>query len=496
MRNFLYHLLAIAFIIPLINSCNPRLEADQVVTRPNFLFILTDDLGWRDLSSFGSYFYETPNIDRIAAGGTKFTQAYAACPVCSPTRSSIMTGKYPARTDNTDWFGAPQPEEAANHHTGKKPLLPAPYKEYMELDEVTIAEALKEAGYQTFFAGKWHLGPEEKYWPQNQGFDVNKGGWTRGAPNRRDDANGYFSPYGNPELEDGPDGEYLPLRLAEETNKFIEANQDSSFFAYLSLYSVHTPLMTTDELLTKYESKKLQLGLEDKWGKEGEREVRMVQCHPTYGGMVEAMDRAIGMVTSKLDELGLSDNTIIFFMSDNGGLSTSEGHPTANLPLRAGKGWLYEGGIREPMFINWPGVTKAGTHCEIPVTSTDFYPTILEMAGVPLRPEQHLDGVSLARVLQNPVTDSAVHESIFWHYPHYGNQGGSPGSVIRKGDWKLIKFYEEGQPLELYNLKEDISEYNNLADQYPERVQQMEAELDQWLQEVDAKFPSPNPNAG
>lgn len=496
MRNFLYHLLAIAFIIPLINSCNPRLEVDQVATRPNFLFILTDDLGWRDLSSFGSYFYETPNIDRIAAGGTKFTQAYAACPVCSPTRSSIMTGKYPARTDNTDWFGAPQPEEAANHNTGKKPLLPAPYKEYMELDEVTIAEALKEAGYQTFFAGKWHLGPEEKYWPQNQGFDVNKGGWTRGAPNRQNDANGYFSPYGNPELEDGPDGEYLPLRLAEETNKFIEANQDSSFFAYLSLYSVHTPLMTTDELLTKYESKKSQLGLEDKWGKEGEREVRMVQCHPTYGGMVEAMDRAIGMVTSKLDELGLSDNTIIFFMSDNGGLSTSEGHPTANLPLRAGKGWLYEGGIREPMFINWPGVTKAGTHCEIPVTSTDFYPTILEMAGVPLRPEQHLDGVSLARVLQNPVTDSAVHESIFWHYPHYGNQGGSPGSVIRKGDWKLIKFYEEGQPLELYNLREDISEYNNLADQYPERVQQMVAELDQWLQEVDAKFPNPNLNAG
>ena len=490
MNRHLFILTLLLVFTVFFTSCQSS-RSEESQEKPNFLFILTDDLGWRDLSIFGSYFYETPNIDAIAADGMRFTQAYAACPVCSPTRSSIMTGKYPARTDNTDWFGAPQPDNVERHWTRDKPLLPAPYKNYMDLEEKTIAESLKEAGYATFFAGKWHLGPDPEYWPEHQGFDINKGGYSRGAPTRNDNANGYFSPYGNPRLEDGPEGEYLPMRLAEETIRFIEDNQENPFFAYLSFYSVHTPLMTTDELQKKYQSKKDQLGFEDQWGEEGERQVRLVQNHPVYGGMVEAMDDAVGIVSEKLRELKLDDKTIVFFMSDNGGLSTSEGHPTSNLPLRAGKGWLYEGGIREPMFITWPGVTKPGSFSDIPVTSTDFYPTILEMAGMPLNPDQHKDGISLTTVLNG--NNKLDREAIYWHYPHYGNQGGSPGSVIREGNWKLIKWYEEGRPLELYNIKDDISEYHNVAEQYPERVNQMEQKLEDWLKQVDAKMPSPNP---
>jgi len=256
-------------------SCNTQEkneEATETAIQPNFVFILADDLGWTDLGCYGSTFYETPNLDRLAASGMKFTQGYAACPVCSPTRASIMTGKYPARHDYTDWFGAPQPDNVEKHWTRDKPLLPAPYTEYMEPEEKTIAEAMKEAGYHTFFAGKWHLGPTEEYWPENQGFDVNKGGWTRGGPYG---PGKYFVPYGNPRLEDGPEGEYLPHRLAEETSKFIETHQNEPFFAYLSFYSVHTPLMTTDSLEAKYQAKKEKLGLEDQWGTEGERKVRL-----------------------------------------------------------------------------------------------------------------------------------------------------------------------------------------------------------------------------
>mgnify|MGYP006279020779 FL=1 len=345
--------------------------------KPNFLFILADDLGYKDLGCYGSSFHETPNLDELASQGVKFTDAYAACPVSSPTRSSIMTGKHPARTDNTDWFGAPQPNNVEDHWTRNKPLLPAPYKEYMALEEVTLAEALKAGGYNTFFAGKWHLGPTEKYWPTQQGFDVNKGGWRAGGPYG---GNKYFSPYGNPKLEDGPEGEHLPDRLAKETVKFIEDHKNEPFLAYLSFYSVHNPQMAREDLRKKYENKKERLGLEVRWGKEGDRKERLVQCSPVYAGMVEAMDLAVGKVLEKLESAGLDDNTVVIFMSDNGGLSTSEGHPTSNVPLRAGKGWLYEGGIREPMIIKWPGVTNAGTVCEVPVTSTDFYPTMLEMA--------------------------------------------------------------------------------------------------------------------
>lgn len=454
---------------------------------PNFVFILADDLGWTDLGCYGSTFYETSNLDRLAATGMKFTQGYAACPVCSPTRASIMTGKYPASIDNTDWFGAPQPDSVQNHWTRHKPLLPAPYKEYMDLDEKTIAEAMKEAGYHTFFAGKWHLGPNEAYWPEHQGFDVNKGGWSRGGPYG---PGKYFVPYGNPRLEDGPEGEHLPDRLASETNQFIEEHQNEPFFAYLSFYSVHTPLMAREDLEAKYQQKKETLGLEDQWGTEGEREVRLVQSHPVYAGMVEAMDQAVGKVLDKLEELGLAENTIIFFMSDNGGLSTSEGHPTSNLPLRAGKGWLYEGGIREPWIVRWPDVTDPGSTTDVPVVSTDFYPTILEMAGLPLQKEQHTDGISFVPVLKNE--GAFDRGTMYWHYPHYGNQGGSPGSAIREGNWKLIHWYED-ERVELYDLGKDMEEKNNLAASEPAKVQELQEKLDTWLESVNAKMPSPNP---
>lgn len=456
-------------------------------TKPNILFILVDDLGWTDIGAFGSSFYETPNVDALAAKGMKFTNAYAACPVCSPTRASIMSGKYPARLNTTDWFGAPQPTTVGKHWTKNKPLLPAEYLENLPLAETTLAEAFKANGYGTFFAGKWHLGETEEFWPENQGFDVNKGGWTVGSPK-----GGYFAPYDNPRLTSGPDGEHLPDRLARETAAYIAENKDKPFLAYLSFYSVHTPLQAPKELIEKYEAKKKKLGLEDQWGKEGDNKVRLTQCLPVYAAMVESMDKAVGTVLNALKENGLDDNTIVVFMSDNGGLSTAEGHPTTNLPLRAGKGWLYEGGIREPMVIHWPGVTKVGSVSDQVAVSTDFYPTLLAMAGLPALPKQHVDGVSLVPTLKGK---NQKRGPVFWHYPHYGNQGGSPGSAVRYGDWKLIEWFEEGRGLELYDLKNDIGEQKNLADSNPGKRQQLYTLLQNWRMEVGARLPSKNPMA-
>ncbi len=455
--------------------------------RPNFVFFLVDDLGWRDLGCYGSTFYETPNVDQLAASGMRFTNAYAACPVCSPTRASIVTGKYPQRVGVTDYInpaGRNQPQ-AWRRNTR---LLPAPYRDRLALGEVTIAEALKQAGYATFFAGKWHLGPEGFY-PENQGFDINRGGCERGGPYG---GKKYFSPYGNPRLSDGPPGEHLPDRLATETCRFIEANRKGPFLAYFSFYSVHTPLMAREDLKRKYQQKAARLHVDGPiWGQEGSRKVRLVQNHAVYAGMVEAMDLAVGKVLAKLDELNLADNTVVFFMSDNGGLSTSEGHPTSNLPLRAGKGWLYEGGIREPMIIRWPGVTEPGSVCNEPVVSTDFYPTILQIAGLPPRPEQHCDGVSLVPLLRGE--GHLPPRPLFWHYPHYGNQGGAPGGAVRVGPWKLIEWYEDGR-VELFHLDNDLSEQHNLAEEHPEKVRELLALLRTWRKEVGAVMPTENPN--
>ena len=462
---------------PLIQGCAPRREPLNIV------FILVDDLGWTDGGVFGSSFYETPRIDQLAAEGMLFRQAYAACPVCSPTRASILTGKYPARLGTTDYFGAPQPTTDSPYWRSK-PLLPAPYKDYLPLEETTLAESFKAGGYATFFAGKWHLGGKGFY-PEDQGFDVNRGGWERGGPYGGDK---YFSPYGNPRLGDGPDGEHLPARLAEETCRFIDRNRNTSFLAYLSFYSVHTPLMARPDLGEKYRKKAEGLTITGpEWGVEGERKVRLVQNHAVYAGMIEAMDQAVGKVIDCLKRLDLERRTAVVFMSDNGGLSTSEGHPTSNLPLRAGKGWLYEGGIREPLLIRWPGVVKPGEICDDPVISTDFYPTLLEMAGLPPMPRQHLDGRSICSLLNGE--KNLPQRPLFWHYPHYGNQGGSPGGAVRVGDWKLIEFFEDHH-VELYNLREDLSEKNNMAALFPEKTEELRRLLHQWREEVGALMPT------
>jgi len=476
------HWLALTLLIGL--AFQPiTLHAADVKRPTNVVVFLVDDLGQRDLGCYGSTFYETPNLDRLAKDGALFTDAYAACPVCSPTRASLMSGQWPQRTGITDYIGAPLKPEAWKRNTK---LLPAPYTDRLALETPTLAKALKSAGYATFFAGKWHLGPEG-FWPENQGFDVNMGGIDRGGPYG---GKKYFSPYGNPRLPDGPPGEHLPDRLATETAKFIEAHKDGPFFAYFSFYSVHTPLMAREDLQKKYEAKRTKLALSDKWGREGERDVRLVQEHVVYAAMVEAMDQAVGKVLAKLDELGLRDNTLVIFTSDNGGLSTSEGWPTSNLPLRGGKGWMYEGGIREPFLVRWPGVVKAGRVIDTPVCSPDLFPTLLAVSGSIPQAGQTLDGVSLVPLLKG---ESLPERPLYWHYPHYGNQGGAPGAAIRRGDWKLIEWFEDNRT-ELFNLKNDLSEQKDLAAQEPERVKQLHNELQAWQKQVGAKLPTPNPN--
>jgi arylsulfatase A-like enzyme len=291
-------------------------------------------------------------------------------------------------------------------------------------------------------------------------------------------------------LSDGPQGEHLPDRLASETAKFIETQKDKPFFAYFSFYSVHTPLMARGDLRKKYEEKRARLGLTEKWGREEPRDVRLSQDHAVYAAMVEAMDLAVGKVLAKLDELGLRENTIVIFTSDNGGLSTSEGWPTSNLPLRGGKGWMYEGGIREPLLVRWPAVVKAGSIVKTPVSSPDFFPTLLEATGAKPAPGQTLDGVSLLPVLKG---GSLPERALFWHYPHYGNQGGAPSAAVRRGDYKLIEWFED-ERVELFDVTRDIGEQTDLAAREPERVARLRDELHAWRKNVGAKLPTPNPS--
>ena len=463
------------------NSAKPAYAADAASKRsPNIVCFVVDDLGYMDISPNNpDCFYETPHLQRLAETGMRFTSGYAACPVCSPTRASLISGKYPQRIGITDYIGAAQPDKW-NRPTK---LLPAPYRERLPHEETTFAEVLKKSGYATFFAGKWHLGPEG-FWPEYQGFDINMGGIDRGGPYG---GNKYFSPYGNPRLADGPPGEHLPDRLATETVRFMEQNRQGPFLAYFCFYSVHTPLMSREDLRQKYEVKAKSLKHDGPaWGRERERQVRLKQDHAVYAGMVEAMDQAVGKVLDALDRLGLADNTVVIFTSDNGGLSTSEGHPTSNLPLRAGKGWMYEGGIRVPWIIRAPGLTKPGSVCDTPMISNDLYPTIMELAGT--RQDHPVDGKSLVPLLRG---EKLSDRPLFWHYPHYGNQGGAPGGAVRDGDWKLIEWYEDGTR-ELFNLRDHLSETNNLALKMPSKVEDLAAKLESWRKDVDAVMPTPN----
>ncbi len=454
---------------------------------PNIVFILLDDMGWTDLACCGSEFYETPNIDRIAAEGVRFTDAYAACPVCSPTRASILTGKYPARVGVTDWIGA--------HTKGK--LIDAPYVDHLPLSEKSLARALKDGGYATWHVGKWHLG-REPYFPEKHGFDANIGGCSWGYP-----PNGYFSPWGIPTLEDGPEGEYLTDRLTDEAVRLIRGCGDQPFFLNMCYYAVHTPIQGKPEYAEHFAAKAEKLGLDRQetfadgpffpceHKKDRRIRRRLIQSDPRYAAMIQSVDEGVGRLLQALAETGRADDTIVVFTSDNGGLATAEGCPTTNRPLSEGKGWMYEGGTREPLMIKWPRVTRPGSLCRVPVTSTDFYPTFLEAAGLDPIPEQHCDGVSIAPLLRGE--ERLEREGIYWHYPHYGNQGGTPGSSVRAGDYKLIEFFEDGR-LELYNLREDIGEGHNLADAQPQVTKRLHDMLRAWRDDVEAKIPEPNPD--
>jgi len=446
----------------------------------NFVFILADDLGVRDLSVEGSPFYESPHIDSIARSGMRFTQGYATCQVCSPSRASIMTGKYPARLGITSWIG----DAVGRQWKRNTKLLPAEYKRRLSHEEVTLAEALRAAGYTTFFAGKWHLG-DKGSWPEDHGFDINKGGWDVGGPR-----GGYFSPYENPRLESGPAGELLPLRLGRETAKFIDKHRNKPFLAYLSFYSVHGPIQTTQAKWAKYQAKAAQNPHQgNRFLVDRRLPVRQVQDCPIYAGMIEAMDEAVGMVLNKLDELGLTEKTVVCFTSDNGGVSSGDAFSTSNLPYRGGKGRQWEGGILEPYYIKVPGLTAPGSTCAVPVTGTDFYPTLLELAGLPLNPSQHRDGVSLLPLLQG---GKIQERDLFWHYPHYGNQGGEPSTIIRSGLWKLIHYWEDGRD-ELYHLGRDRVEQTDLADTQPKQRAALRKKLNQWMDRIGAVPPMLNP---
>lgn len=451
---------------------------------PNFVFFLVDDLGWTDLGSYGSEYYRTPNIDALAESGVRFSQAYAASPVCSPTRASILTGKHPARLQITDWIGGIQ--------AGM--LLPATYRDHLPQEEVTLAEALKEAGYRTAFVGKWHLGDAPNL-PETQGFDSNVAGHGAGHPAS------YSYPYKAapgrdprwdvPGLEDGAEGEYLTDRLTDEALGFIDSSGSQPFLLYLAYYSVHTPIQAKPELEAQYQPLDPATPME---GSEFETEhgwarTRLKQGHPGYAGMVESVDQNVGRVLNRLEALGLTENTVVVFMSDNGGLSTLAGDrlgPTANVPLRAGKGWLYEGGIRTPLIIRWPGVGVSGTECRVPVLSTDFYPTMLEMAGLPLRPDQHQDGESLVPLLRGG--QELERTALYFHFPHYHGSGNRPSGAVRMGDFKLLEWFEDGS-VELYHLGDDPGERRNLAEELPRMTEDLGSRLASWRLRVGARMP-------
>jgi arylsulfatase A-like enzyme len=421
----------------------------------NFVFFLIDDMGWRDCGTYGSRYYETPNIDRLAAEGMRFTNAYAACPVCSPTRAALLTGKYPARLRLTDWIPGRKQWPAAR-------LLVPKFNQQLPLAERTIPELLKPAGYRAASIGKWHLGGDG-FDPVMQGFDLNVAGTLRGSPP------GYFGPAALPGLKSAS-GEYLTDRLAEEAERYIESNL-SPFLLYLPHFAVHIPLQAKQQMIGKYRSKPDPQG------------------DPVYAAMVESMDQAVGRVLTTLDRTGLADRTVVIFTSDNGGLrfeGRGKDPVTSNAPLRAGKGHIYEGGVRVPLIVRWAGVTKPGSLSDVPVCSIDFLPTITEAAGVRA---PRVDGVSLVPALQGR---SLKREALYWHYPHYSNQGGVPAGSVRSGDWKLVEFYEDGR-LELFNLSSDPGEESNLAGREPKRTARMHEMLKRWRNSVDAEMPAPNP---
>jgi len=502
-----------------ISENNKQASESKVQCKPNIVFFLVDDLGWRDVGCYGSSFYETPHIDRLAAEGVRFTQAYAACHVCSPTRASILSGKYPARLHLTDWL------PGRRDHSFQA-LKNADINKHLPFGEVTLAEALKAKGYSTAIFGKWHLG-ENPSGPLTHGFDLQVPRWNKGWPK-----SGYHAPFRMEGLKDSK-GDYLTDRLTDEALNYIEQNKDRPFFLYLSHFAVHDPIQGRPDLVKKYRNKlaKMQRSKGPDFVLEGNPDeanplsreqltdlikqpshqghrvlpqrtvkIKQKQDNIQFAAMVEAMDQSLGRVLDKLKAMELTDNTIVIFFSDNGGMSAAnfgnpkrqvadsklnEAYSTSNLPLRGAKGWLYEGGIRVPMIVKWPGHGNKGVVCEEPVISTDFYPAILEMAGLPFLPDQHVDGVSFVPALKGePFTRNAI----YWHFPHYSNHGmQSPGGAIRLGDYKLLEYFENNT-VQLFNLKVDPSEQNDLAQAQPKKADELLKMLQVWRREVSAQM--------
>lgn len=440
--------------------------------KPNIILFLVDDMGWTDAGCLGSQFYETPHLDRLAASGVRFTDAYASCAVCSPTRAAILTGKAPARLHLTDWI----PGEGSP----KKGRWRVPdWQQNLPQSEVTLAEALKGRGYATASIGKWHLGGPA-FHPQHQGFDLNIAGGDIGHPAS------FFWPYGDqrsahrvPHLADqgGHSGEYLTDRLTDEALRFVETNKDRPFFLYLAHYALHAPLMGKEALVEREK------------GRPGQRG----QSNAVYAAMIQSVDESLGRLLRWLDERRLADRTIILFTSDNGG-AVHFGTPpaTSNTPLRLGKGYPYEGGLRVPLILRVPGLAREGSVCQTPVISHDFFPTLLELAGaLPNAADSNLDGVSLIPLLRDD--KPGARDALFWHYPHYWfGTHVTPYSATRVGDWKLIHFYEEDRD-ELYNLRDDLGETTDLAAKHPDKRAELRSRLDTWLEQVDAQLPRPKP---
>jgi arylsulfatase A-like enzyme len=449
--------------------------------KPNVILMLIDDMGYKDVGFMGSTYYETPNIDRLAGQGMVFDNAYAT-PNCAPTRATLMSGLYSPR-HGVYTVGSPERGQAS-----LRKLVPPPNVEVLGLEFPTIAEMLKQAGYVCGHVGKWHLGEGELTGPEGRGFDLNAGGTHHGHPHA-----GYFSPYKISTLPDGPDNEYLTDRLTVEALKFIEgadsgaAGDVKPFFLYFAHYAVHKPLQAKPDMIAKYERKPAVDG----------------QGNPVYAAMIESTDESVGRIVGKLDELGLADNTVIIFISDNGGLGgyAAEGigsqDVTSQAPLRGGKGMFYEGGIRVPMLVRWPGVVEPGTVCRTPVSVVDLFPTIQEAAGgVGGEAELRLDGESLMPLLKQ--TGGLRRETLFWHHPGYleGGQGTwrmTPGAAIRHGEWKLIETFETGS-LELYHLPTDIGERHNLVEAHPDKARELHRIMLDWRRDVEAPMPlGPNP---
>jgi arylsulfatase A-like enzyme len=433
----------------------------QTARKPNIILILVDDLGWRDWANYGHPYHETPHLDRLAAESLQFTQAYAACPVCSPTRASLLTGRYPARIGVTDWIPGRAQWPSAR-------VLTKPTEKQLALSEVTLPELLKPLGYRTASVGKWHLGGAG-FEPTAQGFEVNIAGDHRGSPP------GYFGPFNLVNLSGGTREDLLTDRLTEEAVKWIGSGDGRPFLLYLPHYTVHTPIQAPEALIEKYRRKMAAMGVEG---------------NAAYAAMVETLDNSVGRLREKIQAAGMDRDTVWIITSDNGGLRFEGKAPkpvTDNAPARAGKGHLYEGGIRVPLLIRWPGVTRDGAKSELPVTTPDLFATIAAICGA--RPGATIDGRPLVAELRGRKMKAAP---IYWHYPHYSNQGGVPGGAIRDGEWKLIEFYEDGR-VELFHLPSDPGERVNVANREAGRAGRMRARLAAWRKAVNAVMPQPNP---